>query len=104
MECVICLEELKNPDFLPCLHSFHTECINKWINKNPYCPICKIPISVNTPELLNHYNKDKKTLDDMVIEKNILYHRINELQQNDLENNISENENELQQNDLENNI
>jgi len=48
-ECVICLsnfargEEIKR---LPCLHSFHGSCIDRWLSKGSHaCPICKTDIS-----------------------------------------------------------
>ena len=33
-ECVVCLDELRksdNPLFLPCLHSFHADCVTDWV-------------------------------------------------------------------------
>lgn len=54
LECVICLEELKeeskeNKEYiisLKCSHFFHYECIEKWYKKNPTCPICRNNIEV----------------------------------------------------------
>lgn len=80
MNCIICLDNIDNPKFLPCLHSFHTKCINKWISEKPYCPICKIPIIINTEDQLIKYNNDKLKMDNYVSKKNTLYHKINELQ------------------------
>jgi hypothetical protein len=35
--CAICLEELQlegeDTTSLPCLHSFHSECLNQWLEK-----------------------------------------------------------------------
>ena len=41
--CCICLEKItkENSVALPCAHVFHSDCINKWININPSCPLCK---------------------------------------------------------------
>jgi hypothetical protein len=44
--CVICMEKLHNGQEhvgLPChpSHCFHSECIQKWWNKNKSCPICR---------------------------------------------------------------
>lgn len=44
MTCSICLEELEsNVRTLECLHSFHTQCIDTWKNKNRTCPTCRHP-------------------------------------------------------------
>ena len=43
-ECVICMEEFKEDDkvkFLTCFHSYHPECIDKWLLSHMFCPICK---------------------------------------------------------------
>lgn len=53
--CSICLNELESADMfcLPCSHSFHTECINRWletqanVNAVCTCPECR---SVVFPE------------------------------------------------------
>jgi len=44
--CVICMEKLHNGQEhvgLPChpSHCFHSECIQKWWNKNKSCPLCR---------------------------------------------------------------
>lgn len=42
--CCICLEEYKNDDKLrrlPCFHSFHIQCVDRWLSANASCPICK---------------------------------------------------------------
>lgn len=46
--CIVCLEEYKAGDIvktLPCLHYFHSECIDKWLKRNGKCPECRVPIS-----------------------------------------------------------
>ncbi|XVE85912.1 hypothetical protein DITRI_Ditri17bG0129700 [Diplodiscus trichospermus] len=43
-DCVICLEELKigsTASRMPCFHTFHSICINKWLEQSHYCPICR---------------------------------------------------------------
>ena len=43
-QCCICLEDFSQGDgrtSLPCLHGFHTDCVNKWLQSNGSCPICK---------------------------------------------------------------
>lgn len=39
--CIICLEKKKDKCVLPCGHIYHENCISKWLNKNPTCPICR---------------------------------------------------------------
>ena len=46
--CTICLSEFEigeKKSTLPCMHSFHCNCIERWIKKKNYCPICKFKIS-----------------------------------------------------------
>ena len=47
-KCVICLEEFVSKEkvtALPCIHFFHTPCINKWVLKQNSCPICKFELT-----------------------------------------------------------
>lgn len=61
--CSICLEHLKKDQKIkctPCMHPFHTECIDPWLNENAnkhiiQCPTCKNDISV----LVEHKNIDR---------------------------------------------
>ena len=46
--CTICLEEFKSKEkvtALPCFHYFHTNCINKWLEKKKFCPVCKFELT-----------------------------------------------------------
>ena len=46
--CVICLEDFKNGDkatVLPCIHLFHTLCIQNWLKTQNSCPICKFKLT-----------------------------------------------------------
>ena len=57
--CPICLENMDNPDkyyFLNCMHKYHEECINEWLRRNLFCPICRIPIFIDSPMLLDEFN------------------------------------------------
>ena len=50
-KCTICITEFEIGDkksTLPCLHSFHSNCFEKWIKKKKYCPICKFKISLES--------------------------------------------------------
>lgn len=43
-ECSICMEEFKGGECvktLPCLHFYHSSCVNKWLEQSGNCPICK---------------------------------------------------------------
>jgi hypothetical protein len=45
--CVICQDNFYNDDILKvleCAHKFHNQCINKWLDNNRLCPICKYKI------------------------------------------------------------
>jgi hypothetical protein len=47
--CQICLSEYEEGDdlrTLPCFHSFHTSCVDKWLENKKLCPICKTDIGV----------------------------------------------------------
>jgi len=49
-QCSICLEDFESGDdrtSLPCLHGFHTECVNRWLKSNGICPVCKTSVSTN---------------------------------------------------------
>ena len=42
--CAICLENYQVGERLrtvPCLHSFHSNCIDQWLTERALCPICK---------------------------------------------------------------
>lgn len=42
--CAICLEQFQIGDTvrtIPCFHTFHTSCIDPWLQKKAICPICK---------------------------------------------------------------
>ncbi|XP_076353226.1 RING finger protein 11-like isoform X1 [Tachypleus tridentatus] len=46
-ECVICMAEFVIGDpirFLPCLHVYHTECIDDWLMRSFTCPSCMEPV------------------------------------------------------------
>jgi hypothetical protein len=44
MDCVICCDEIKDPDQMfktPCGHVFHNSCLTPWFFKKPTCPVCR---------------------------------------------------------------
>ena len=49
-QCSICLMEFQNGEVirtLPCIHNFHKDCINQWLKRQKYCPLCKGEIVFN---------------------------------------------------------
>jgi len=46
-ECVICMVEFLVGDpvrFLPCMHIYHTSCIDDWLMRSFTCPSCMEPV------------------------------------------------------------
>lgn len=46
-ECVICMIEFCIGDrvrYLPCVHTYHTECIDDWLMRSFTCPSCMEPV------------------------------------------------------------
>ncbi|MBA0727589.1 hypothetical protein Golax_000562 [Gossypium laxum] len=49
-DCMICLEELEvgfDAFRMPCSHTFHGDCIEKWLRHGHCCPICWFKIPAN---------------------------------------------------------
>lgn len=49
-QCSICLMEFHNSEIirtLPCIHNFHKECIDQWLKRQKYCPLCKGEVMFN---------------------------------------------------------
>uniref|UniRef100_A0A914UVI8 RING-type domain-containing protein n=1 Tax=Plectus sambesii TaxID=2011161 RepID=A0A914UVI8_9BILA len=47
VECAICMVDLKDGDpirFLPCLHSYHVDCVDDWLMRSFTCPSCMEPV------------------------------------------------------------
>jgi len=41
--CTICIEEYSKGDEIktvPCLHFYHSECIDEWLKRSKCCPVC----------------------------------------------------------------
>ena len=50
-KCAICISDFEvgeKKSTLPCMHCFHYNCIQKWIKRQNYCPICKFDISLES--------------------------------------------------------
>jgi hypothetical protein len=51
MSCSVCVSEFECEDevkTLPCLHMFHTSCIDCWLREKPVCPVCLINVIEST--------------------------------------------------------
>jgi hypothetical protein len=76
-KCTICLEDiLTDIEFLPCAHAFHQECIAGWVSSHPTCPICKIPIYVNSREQLDLYNHHKNRQDRLAEQESRFFQQV----------------------------
>lgn len=45
--CMVCLEDFEEGDdvtTLPCLHLYHERCVDRWLQTDNSCPVCKHPI------------------------------------------------------------
>ena len=62
-ECVICLDTIKNADYviLSCKHYLHYNCLEQWLNKKKdylnICPLCNVEGEVlniiQVPKIIN---------------------------------------------------
>lgn len=46
-ECVICMNEFMMGDplrYLPCMHTYHKDCIDDWLMRSFTCPSCMEPV------------------------------------------------------------
>ncbi|MCD9645006.1 hypothetical protein HAX54_033634 [Datura stramonium] len=50
-DCAICLDVIGNEELarlIPgCNHGFHLECLDLWLSKQPFCPICRHKLQSN---------------------------------------------------------
>lgn len=64
--CSVCMDELYLDDnknmTTPCSHTFHTECLHDWCERNPSCPLCREDLSdMFHEELLEDDDMDQKS-------------------------------------------
>jgi hypothetical protein len=66
--CSICLDTIdNNSEFLPCAHKFHISCLTELFEHDlVICPVCRIPININTPEDLVIYNDELKNQEESI--------------------------------------
>lgn len=48
-DCAICWEHLDSARKLPCAHLFHTWCLQSWLEQDPSCPTCRLPLAIGDP-------------------------------------------------------
>ncbi|KAK8481963.1 hypothetical protein V6N13_144670 [Hibiscus sabdariffa] len=54
--CCICLAKYSNNDELrelPCSHSMHKDCVDKWLKINASCPLCKSEVGENLQDTIS---------------------------------------------------
>ena len=59
--CSICLEELDSKSnfvITSCNHSFHSDCLLKWLNNNNNCPLCRNKLIDKQYSDINHSDSD----------------------------------------------
>ena len=59
--CSICLNEIKKEEdtcLIPCGHMFHDKCINKWLDTNNTCPVCRFELPTDDP----NYERKKEEM------------------------------------------
>eukprot|EP01063_Lacrimia_lanifica_P018396 TRINITY_DN25317_c0_g1_i1.p1 TRINITY_DN25317_c0_g1~~TRINITY_DN25317_c0_g1_i1.p1 ORF type:complete len:317 (+),score=28.05 TRINITY_DN25317_c0_g1_i1:82-1032(+) len=47
-KCAVCLMEFEDGEelrALPCLHLFHSDCVDKWLKENAACPTCRADLA-----------------------------------------------------------
>ena len=58
--CSICMEEGEDVDsaggggwtrLAPCGHCFHRACCARWLRRRHTCPLCRVPVQLNTDEM-----------------------------------------------------
>lgn len=76
VRCTICLEDFVRGDSLktmPCMHIYHSMCIDRWLWTDNSCPVCKTPIGSTAPSVQIHSGGDPP--DDIAEELPIQPHR-----------------------------
>merc|ERR1740129_1430888 len=51
--CSICCESFQDKEslrVLPCQHSFHMACVDKWLARSRLCPLCKANVLGEEPQ------------------------------------------------------
>jgi hypothetical protein len=58
--CVICWESILEEELTltACVHVFHTECIDWWMDESNTCPVCRSKDPLNQGEARQHIGKN----------------------------------------------
>ncbi|GJZ30438.1 putative ribonuclease H-like domain-containing protein [Tanacetum coccineum] len=60
LECSVCLTAFEDVEVLrmlpKCKHAFHIECIDKWLEKNSSCPLCRFKVVMDDIALFRNSN------------------------------------------------
>ncbi|KAK4344271.1 hypothetical protein RND71_037365 [Anisodus tanguticus] len=60
LECAVCLSRFEDVEILRllpnCKHTFHINCIDKWLEKHSSCPLCRHKVSGEDNSLLTYSN------------------------------------------------
>ena len=60
LECSVCLAAFEDVEVLrmlpKCKHAFHIECIDKWLEKNSSCPLCRFEVVMDDIALFMNSN------------------------------------------------
>ncbi|PWA77255.1 zinc finger, RING/FYVE/PHD-type [Artemisia annua] len=60
LECSVCLLAFEDAEVLrmlpKCKHAFHIECIDKWLEKNSSCPLCRFEVVMDDIALFMNSN------------------------------------------------
>lgn len=62
-KCTICLCEFLDQDDvrrLPCMHLFHIDCVDRWLQQNKRCPMCRMDIDYRAGDSTDFIIDDKK--------------------------------------------
>lgn len=73
-ECAVCLADFRDGERLrvlpPCLHAFHIDCIDAWLQSAASCPLCRAAVS--DPAALHYHHIDipvpRAAADDIAID------------------------------------
>nr|GEU51164.1 E3 ubiquitin-protein ligase ATL42-like [Tanacetum cinerariifolium] len=60
LECSVCLAAFEDVEVLrmlpKCKHAFHIDCIDKWLEKNSSCPLCRVKVVMDDIALFMNSN------------------------------------------------
>ncbi|XVE83939.1 hypothetical protein DITRI_Ditri16bG0129200 [Diplodiscus trichospermus] len=94
VDCAVCLESFKMGEkcrLLPlCRHSFHAECVDSWLLRNPICPICR-----TTADSSSHFSENVVELRESHLEDVRIEIRGNQIREGS---NVNENGHESREN------